>query len=158
MELYEINSGIKSLYEMYEAGEIDEQAYKDTIESFGVENAVEEHIKMIRNAESNAARLREESDKLRQKAESETKKADFSKKIIIDCLETLGEKKLETSIFKVTKCVSRSADITDNALIPFEYYEVQPPKINKKAVLEDLRSGKEISGARLKESPYIRIT
>lgn len=157
MELYEINSYIRSLYELYESGEIEEQAYKDTMESLGIEMAVEEYIKMIRNAEANASKLKEEADKLRNKADSESRKAEFHKKLIIGCLDALQEKKLDAGIFKVTMCMSKSADVTDISLISETYLEPQPPKVNKKALLADLKAGREISGAKIKESPYIRI-
>lgn len=112
----------------------------------------------IRNAEANASKLKEESDKLRQKADTESCKAEFHKRLIIGCLDALQEKMLDVGMFKVTKCVSKSADITDISLISETYLEPQPPKINKKALLADLKSGREISGAKLKESSYIRIS
>jgi hypothetical protein len=37
----------------------------------------------------------------------------------------------------------------DEAEIPSEYFEPQPPKLNRKKLLEDLKDGKEIPGARL---------
>ena len=113
MELYEISGNIKSLWEMYETGEIDLQTYTDTIESLGAEIIVEEHIKMIRNAEANASKLTEEADKLRNKAESEKKKAEKAKNLVINFLDAIQENKMNAGIFKVTKCISKSADITD---------------------------------------------
>lgn len=157
MELYEISGEIKSLWEMYENGEIDVQTYTDTIESLGTETIVEEHIKMIRNAESNAAKLIEESDKLRDKAEAEKKKAETAKNLVINFLDAIQEKKISAGIFRVSKCASKSADITDISVMPEIYLVPQPPKADKKAILADLKSGKEISGAKLKESVYLRI-
>lgn len=158
MELYEISSNIKALWEMYETDEIDLQTYTDTIESLGAEMIVEEHIKMIRNAEANSTKLTEEADKLRSKAESEKKKAEKAKNLVINFLDTIQEKKINAGIFKVTKCISKSADITDISALPEIYFVPQPPKADKKAILSDLKSGKEINGAKLKESAYIRIT
>lgn len=158
MNLYEINGNIRSLWEMYEEGEIDLQTYTDTIESFGMETIVEEHIKMIRNAESNAAKLIEESDNLRSKADAEKKMAENAKSLVINFLDSIQKNKINAGLFKVTRCISKSADITDISVLPGTYLVPQPPKADKKAILADLKSGKEISGARLKESAYIRIT
>lgn len=158
MGLYEINGDIRLLWEMYENGEIDVQTYKDTIESLGMETIVEEHVKMIRNAESNAEKLIEESDKLRVKAEAEKKKAETAKNLVINFLDAIQEKKISAGIFRVSKCVSKSVDITDISVMSEIYLVPQPPKADKKAILADLKSGKEISGAKLKESAYLRIT
>lgn len=158
MDLYEINGDIRSLWELYEAGEIDFRTYADTIESLGIEKIVEEHIKMIRNAESSAAKLIEESGRLRVKAEAEKKKAETTKNLVINFLDTIQEKKIDAGLFKVSKCVSKSADITDISVLPEIYLVPQPPKADKKAILANLKSGKEISGAKLKESAYLRIT
>lgn len=158
MDLYEINGDIRLLWEMHENGEIDVQTYKDTIESLGMETIVEEHVKMIRNAESNAEKLIEESDKLRAKAEAEKKKAETAKKLVINFLDAIQEKKISAGIFRVSKCVSKSVDITDISVMSEKYLVPQPPKADKKAILADLKSGKEISGAKLKESAYLRIT
>lgn len=158
MDLYEINGDIRLLWEMHENGEIDVQTYKDTIESLGTETIVEEHVKMIRNAESNAEKLIEESDKLRVKAEAEKKKAETAKNLVINFLDAIQEKKISAGIFRVSKCVSKSVDITDISVMSEIYLVPQPPKADKKAILADLKSGKEISGAKLKESAYLRIT
>lgn len=158
MGLYEINGDIRLLWEMYENGEIDVQTYKDTIESLGMETIVEEHVKMIRNAESNAEKLIEESDKLRVKAEAEKKKAETAKNLVINFLDAIQEKKISAGIFRVSKCVSKSVDITDISVMSEIYLVPQPPKADKKAILSALKSGKEISGAKLKESAYLRIT
>lgn len=157
MELYELSLAVRELWEMYEFGEIDLDTYKDTIESLGTEKVIEEHIKMIRNTEANISKIKEEIDKLKQKADSEECKADFAKKLVIDFLNTLNQKKLEAGLFKVTKCTSKSVDVTDISLIPEQYLAPQPPKVNKKSLLADLKSGKEIKGAKIKESAYIKI-
>lgn len=158
MDIYDITYDIKHLYELYENEEIDEQTYRDSLESLGLEMAIEEHIKMIRNAEAAEKAITSEINKLKEKAESEKVKANFAKLFIIDCLNSLNKKKIQTNLFKVTKCSSKSADITNISLISETYLEPQPPKVNKKAILDDLKAGKEVNGARLKESAYIRIT
>ena len=50
--LYEINEAILSLTEMLKNGEIDEQAYIDTVEGMGAENAIEDIVKSILNLEA----------------------------------------------------------------------------------------------------------
>lgn len=158
MDLYKISTAILSLYDSFEAGEIDEQTYADTVESLGVENVIDEHIRMIRNAESNAAKINEEIALLRNKANSEKNKADFAKKMILNCLNTMEKTKADTGIFKVSKCISKAVEVTDQSLLSEKYLKTKPPEPDKKSILDDLKSGVEIKGARLVESDYIRIT
>jgi hypothetical protein len=41
------------------------------------------------------------------------------------------------------------ADDIDEALVPSAYFEPQPPKLNKAKVLQDLKEGRDVPGARL---------
>lgn len=158
MDLYKISTAILSLYDSFEAGEIDEQTYADTVESLGAENVIDEHIRMIRNAESNVVKINEEIALLRKKAASEKNRADFAKKMILNYLNAMEKTKADTGIFKVSKCISKAVEVTDQSLLSEKYLKPQPPEIDKKSILDDLKSGREVNGARLKESPYIRIS
>ena len=48
MTLYEMSEGALALYEMFYNGDIDEETLNDTIESFGVEDKLEDYCKLIR--------------------------------------------------------------------------------------------------------------
>ncbi len=52
---------------------------------------------------------------------------------------------------------STSAEITDESLIPEDYLVPQPPKIDKRGILADLRAGLDVPGAVLSENQNIQI-
>lgn len=45
--------------------------------------------------------------------------------------------------------VPRAVSVTDENLIPFDYFVTQPSKLDRKRLKEDLKSGKEIPGCTL---------
>ena len=52
---------------------------------------------------------------------------------------------------------STSAEITDESLIPEDYLVPQPPKVDKRGILADLRAGLDVPGATLSENQNIQI-
>ena len=157
MNLYEINGKIAQLSEMLSEGEIDEEIYQDTLENLGGAVAVEEVIKAIKNKQGEAELFEAEADKFTEKKKKAEKAVDSLKKMLLTYLNNTGKKKEQTTLFTVSKGCSKSANITDESLIPAEYLIEQPAKIDKKAILAALKAGESIQGAEIKESEFITI-
>lgn len=157
MNLYEINGKIAQLSEMLSEGEIDEEIYQDTLENLGGAVAVEEVIKAIKNKQGEAELFEAEADKFTEKKKKAEKAVDSLKKMLLTYLNNTGKKKEQTTLFTVSKGCSKSANITDESLIPVEYLIEQPAKVDKKAILAALKAGESIQGAEIKESEYITI-
>lgn len=157
MNLYEINGKIAQLSEMLSEGEIDEEIYQDTLENLGGAVAVEEVIKAIKNKQGEAELFEAEADKFTEKKKKAEKAVDSLKKMLLTYLNNTGKKKEQTTLFTVSKGCSKSANITDESLIPAEYLIEQPAKVDKKAILAALKAGESIQGAEIKESEYITI-
>ena len=157
MNLYEINGKIAQLSEMLSEGEIDEEIYNDTLENLGGAVAVEEVIKAIKNKQGEAELFEAEADKFTEKKKKAEKAVDSLKKMLLTYLNNTGKKKEQTTLFTVSKGCSKSANITDESLIPAEYLIEQPAKIDKKSILAALKAGESIQGAEIKESEFITI-
>lgn len=157
MNLYEINGKIAQLSEMLSEGEIDEEIYQDTLENLGGAVAVEEVIKAIKNKQGEAELFEAEADKFTEKKKKAEKAVDSLKKMLLTYLNNTGKKKEQTTLFTVSKGCSKSANITDESLIPAEYLIEQPAKIDKKSILAALKAGESIQGAEIKESEFITI-
>ena len=157
MNLYEINGKIAQLSEMLSEGEIDEEIYNDTLENLGGAVAVEEVIKAIKNKQADAELFEAEADKFTEKKKKAEKAVDSLKKMLLTYLNNTGKKKEQTTLFTVSKGCSKSANITDESLIPAEYLIEQPAKVDKKAILTALKAGESIQGAEIKESEFITI-
>jgi len=157
MKLYELNGYVKQLAEMLEEGEIDDTIYADTLEALMAENAVEDVVKAIRNAEADVVAYKEEIQQLTAKKQRAEKSIDCFKKLILDFCNTTQQKKITAGIFKVSRGVSKSTEIVDISQIPPKYLVQQSPTVDKKSLLKDLKEGEEIQGAKIKETEYITI-
>lgn len=157
MNLYQITQSTQQLLEMLSEGEIPEDVYKDTVDSLGAENAIDDVVKAIRNKQAEAEAFKAEADRLIEKKQAAEKAVDSMKKLILDYLRATDQKKTGTGLFTVSRRSSKSCELTDETKIPEQYLIPQPAKIDKKAILAELKEGKEITGARLKENESIMI-
>lgn len=157
MNLYQITQSTQQLLEMLSEGEIPEDVYKDTVDSLGAENAIDDVVKAIRNKQAEVEAFKAEADRLTEKKQAAEKAIDSMKKLILDYMRATDQKKTGTGLFTVSRRSSKSCELTDETKIPEQYLIPQPAKINKKAILAELKEGKEIAGARLKENESIMI-
>ena len=157
MNLYEITQSIAQLVELMDEGEIPEEAFNDTVESLGAEEAIEGVVKAIRNTLADAEAYKAEAERLTEKRRQAEDKVDRLKKLILDYLTTTDQKKAAAGIFSVSRRAAKSCELIDEAAIPAEFLIAQPPKVDKKTILAKLKDGEEIPGAQLKETESIMI-
>ncbi|MDK9610246.1 siphovirus Gp157 family protein, partial [Staphylococcus pseudintermedius] len=50
-----------------------------------------------------------------------------------------------------------SLDVTEESLIPKEYWVSQAPKLNKKDLLKDIKNGADIKGVEVKQTRSLRV-
>lgn len=157
MNLYEITGAIQQLTEMLSEGDIDEAIYNDTLESLGANNAIEDVIKAIRNYQAEAEALKAEADKLTVKRKAAEHAADKLKSMLMDYMSRTEQKSLSAGLFKVSKGSTKAVSIYDEKALPGIYLVEQPPKPDKAAMLQALKSGEEIPGAELITNEHIKI-
>lgn len=157
--LYEINSAILQLTESLTEGEIDEQAYADTIESLGAENAVEDVVKSIKNLEAEAEALKAEKDSLDYKQKQAEATATKLKKILLTHMELTNSPKLKAGMFNISQGSTQSVELLyeDIENYPEEYLVAQKPNLDKRKLLSDLKDGEIVDGAIIKTTKYIKI-
>ena len=69
-----------------------------------------------------------------------------------------GKTKFKTSLFSFgIQKNPPSVVIDDDQAVPFDYLVVQDPKPDKKRMLAELKAGKELPFARLKQTESLRI-
>ena len=157
--LYEINDAVTGLTESLISGEIDEQAYVDTIESLGAENAIEDVIKSIRNYEAEAEEIKIEKMNLYAKQKYVESAAEKLRKMIIKYMSLTKQPKLKAGIFNVTKGSNQSVELLydDIENYPEEYLVAQKPKLDRRKLLADLKDGTVVDGALIKQTECIKI-
>lgn len=116
-------------------------------------------IAVIRNEESDIEGIKAEIKRLQDLKKSKENKIENLKKYTKECLEDADIKKVSTSLGNMTVRKNPvSVDVLDESLIPSEYKrEVVEVKIDKKAILADLKEGVVVEGATLKNSTSLMI-
>lgn len=153
MKLYELNMAFITVREMFEDGDIDQQAFTDTIEQIDID--IEEKIKncviMMREHESNLQRLKDEIARLEKLAKSEQAAAEWLEGYISQSMEATEKDNLDLGIFKLTlKKAAKKTNILDESKIPSDFWVTIPEtkQLDKKSLLAALKIA-PIEGAEL---------
>lgn len=158
MKLYEINEAIENLID-HETGEI-----LDYTEFAQLQLARDEKIEntalFVKNLRAEAAAIKAEREVLAERETAAKKKAD---RLAAYLGIMLDGSKFETSRVALTYRKSTAVDINEAVFMPFalemdsDLLRYKEPKINKKAVADALKSGREIPGAMLVERNNLQI-
>ena len=160
MNLYELTTDLKELQEIdfTQAEEEQIEEVKGIIKT-QIESKSAGIIAVIRNEESDIDAIKVEIKRLQELKKSKENKIENLKKYTKECLEDADIKKVSTSLGNMTvRKNPASVDVLDESLIPSEYKkEVVEVKVDKKAILADLKEGVVIEGASLKNSTSLMI-
>lgn len=153
MKLYELNEAFVAVRTMFEDGEIDQQAFTDTIEQIDID--IEEKIKncviMMREHDSNAQRIKEEIDRLEKLAKAENAAAEWLEGYISRSMEATNKDKIDLGLFKLTlKAPTKKTEILDESKIPSQFWVTIPEtkQLDKRALLAALKLA-PVDGAEL---------
>lgn len=155
MQLYEITENLKQLGQMIKDG-VDESQLIDALND--VNEAFEEKAKsilfLIRNIEGNIELSKIEETRLSNRRKSMEKQLDSIKSYLIMNMAESGKTKIDNGVIKASYIKPKpSLMLSDESLVPDSY---KVPKvtigIDKKALLADLKEGKEVEGASIGES------
>lgn len=145
--LYELTESMKLVYQLMEEGTLEDsvldEVFKNTEEELNIK--LEGYCKFIKNLESDIKGLKAEEERLAAKRSTLENTIERSKEAMERALRVSGNRKMECGTFTVymqnnpPKCVID----TELANIPGKYLVQQEPKIDKKMLLNDLKSGEE---------------
>ena len=151
MNVYEIDSRIEEILAnaVDENGEINPEALEQ-LEALQMkrEQKAENCALAYKNHKANAKAIEDEIKVLTKRMKSEERQAesagDYLQKI-------LNGEKLKTSRVAVSYRESQSVDLEDGFMItaPTEYLRFKDPEPNKKLIMELLKKGEKVPGARL---------
>lgn len=157
MKLYELDHAYLQVAQMMEDGE---EGLEDTLESIegSIEEKYENIIYIIRNAEAMAEAYKKEAESFTKKQKVEENKIKNLKEYMKGSLVNTGKKKVQAGLFTVSvRNNAQSVDVLDQSAIPEKYFVPKPSELSKKAILEDLKEGKEVEGATLKRTQSVII-
>lgn len=158
--LYELTSDLRELQDIdfTEAEESQIEQIKDIIKA-QIDTKGTGIIAVIRNEESDIEGIKAEIKRLQDLKKSKENRIENLKKYTKECLEDANIKKVSTSLGNMTvRKNPASVEIIDESLISDDYKRVITEiKVDKKAILADLKEGVAIEGAALKTSTSLMI-
>lgn len=163
MKLYEITHKIEELLASHFADDGEFMGGDEEFESFVEELdalqlahdvKVENTALFIKNLTADAEAIKAEKMALQARQSQKEKQVEWLKTYLTRYMCGLTFESPKVSI-KWRK--SSSAEITDESLIPEDYLVPQPPKVDKRNILADLRAGIDVAGAVLAEKQNIQI-
>lgn len=124
-----------------------------------LEEKIENTAKVIKSYEAEAEKFKTEAKRLNDKAASYAKKSKSLKDWIHDSFYQNGIERIDGALFTVALQNNPVVlDIQSEDKIPKEYLIEQQPKIDRRALLKDMKEhGVYVEGVNLKQDKHVRI-
>lgn len=132
-----------------------EQALEITEEEFTAKAAA--YALRIREFEGHIQMIDKEIIRLIDMAKRYTKAKDFLKQRILNAMLQFKTEKLKTDLVTLSLRKSKRVNITDERLIPEEFYTEQAPFLSTSKIREALKEGSIVPGAELIEHQSVQI-
>lgn len=161
--LYELKDAYRQLLEMAEDPTIPEEAISDTMEAITdqIEDKADAYAKVITELKGKIETIGGEIRRLSQMADHMTHTIDRMKESLYEAMTETGKTKFKTALysFAIQKNPAHVVmDEQDVTKIPDIYKIMAAPKIDKKAILSDLKAGRDLGGiAHLEQDTSLRI-
>jgi hypothetical protein len=159
MKLFEMTEQYQRLLSMID-DECDMQAIQDTLE--GIEGMIadkaESIAKLIKSIEADEQAIKAEEERLYARRKALENRRLSVKDYLENQLIEANIDKVKGTMFTVSiQNNPPSVNIQDDATVPDKYYVPQPPKLDKRALLDDLKAGAEYEGISLQQTKGVRI-
>lgn len=155
--IYEMTEQAQELLELLTDGEIDEQAFLDTIEGMGAIDKVENICKVISCLSADSQMFSDEIKRCQDRKRTVDNNITRLKKALYDFYIASGRKQLKAGTFTVSSRKSTAVKITNEEAIPMDYFTIPLPKVNLTAIRKAIREGKEVTGAEIEERESVQI-
>lgn len=155
LSLYNITNSFITLFEKAENGELTPEEIQEQGNdlALALKNKSTSVIGYVRNSELMSEAIKNEIDRLTAMKKAVDNKIDKFKEYVKENMQHLEVEKIETELGTLSIAKNpASVEIYDETLITDEYKKEKVTiSIDKTAIKNDLKSGKEVQGARLVE-------
>lgn len=158
MNLYELTGKYKQLIDMEEA--IDPTVFHDTLDSINdaIEFKSEGYAAIISQFKADVKTIKETENRLAKRRQAIETKISIMQENLYEAMKEVGADKIKSPRFTIyIQKNPMSVNITNEALIPEEYFIPQEPKLDKKSLKEDMQLHGEIPGVELVQSEGVRV-
>ena len=160
MNLFEISNEYLAILQLAEDPDVDPEVLADTMEGIeaNFEDKADAYAYIISTLKGDAGTIDAELKRLKARKDAIENNADRLKKSLEEAMRVTGKTKFKTAMhsFGISKN-PQSVYIFESAEIPDTYLIPQEPKIDKKAILADLKAGKKFDFAELQQTDGLRI-
>lgn len=127
----------------------DEDLTRDMIEGeTSLIEMVDAMVKQDGEDAAHVASIKKYSDDLSNRQKRIEDRIEVRRGLLAKAMEMAGRDKIETATGTISLGVNPvSAIVTDESVIPSEFFEQPPPKLNKRALLAALKEKRETGGA-----------
>lgn len=160
MTLYEIKEQYKIIDKFIEDENIGREAFKEALNQIegSLEDKAENYVKVIRNYLGEAEAIKNEEKRLYERRKALENHADRIKTTLDETLRELNIKDMKAGIFSIKyQNNPPSLEVIDLDSIPEIYKLPQEIKVDKKAILQDIKAGLIVGGVEVKILESLRI-
>lgn len=131
--------------------EDDEDLIHDTVEGeTDLMETIDAALMRLQELDAMGAAIKAQTSALKERGDRFKNQAELIRAALSSALGMAQLRKVERALATVSlRAVPPSLVVTEEADIPSQYFEPQPPKLDKKAVLDALKSGEKVPGAEL---------
>lgn len=157
-KLYELSTGYKNIEYLIELGGNEEElnAVLNSLDA-EIEDKAENIAKILKNNEADIEALKKEEDRLASRRRSLEKANKRLKDYLEINMKTTKKTKFKSGSFTFYIAKNKPSIEITNADIVSDSYKKHTETIDKEAILEDLKEGKDVQGAILKQNESLRI-
>lgn len=158
-KLYELTSDYNKIWDMVLDEDADLTAIEDTLQSIEAAIEIKAHntAALVKQLDATADIIDAEIKRLQARKKAIENRSQSIKKYLALQLEVAGIDKVKTPAFTVQFQKNPPAvQIKDPSLVPPEY-QIIKYDIDKKAISEDLKAGKQVPGCELTQGMSLRI-
>lgn len=160
-KLYELTEMYRNIYELLSDESTDQEALEKALGEIkdNIDVKAENTVKVIKEIEGNIETLRTEEKRLAKRRRTLDNNVKSLKGYLESQLQAMDIDKVEGDLFTVAlQNNPPSVKFTDEDLIPEKYKEVVTSvKIPKRAILEAINAGEEVTGAEVVQTRSLRI-
>lgn len=163
LSLYQIAAEHRQMVERLMQTQDDAAVIADTIEaeSYPLEVKAQNVAYAVKNLEATAAAIKQAEQEMAARRKAIENRAENIKEYLKTCMEIAGVTKIECPHFALSiKSNPPSVDVFEPSLIPAEFMrqpEPPPPVIDKTAIKEAIKAGREVPGAMLAQGTRLEI-
>lgn len=163
MNLYELTDQLRELLEMMEDPDVDVDAVLDTADAVEMDfnDKADGYAKIIGMVNADIAAIDAEASRLATRKTAMRNKVARMKEHLQKAMEATGKTKFKTALYSFgiqNNPPSVVLDETDVFKLPEEFVKYKDPEADKKAIMEALKRGEDLTGiAHLEQGHTLRI-